>query len=84
MTYEKNGQLLEEADQFLYEEEIYLDFPPTRWELFRIKKYSSKTPINKKDARAFSESHGCYVQRYWEMIAAPKQYLIEEGFKLKL
>lgn len=83
MKYEKNGLILEESDQFLYQEELYLAFP-NRWELYRVKNYSSKAPINKKNARAYSENHGCYVQRYWELIAAPKQYLINEGFKLKL
>lgn len=83
MTYIKKGQELEEADQFLYSEELYLSYPG-RWELFRTKTYTSKVPVNKKDARAYSESHGCYVYRFWELIAAPKQYLINEGFKPKL
>lgn len=83
MTYYKKSQELEEADQFLYLEELYLEFP-NRIELFRTKFYSAVTPIKKKNARAYSENHGCYIQRYWELIAAPKQYLINEGFKLKL
>lgn len=83
MTYTKNGQDLEEATQFVYLEELYLTYP-SRWELFRSKEYTSKHLVNKGNARAYSESHGCYIQRYWELIAAPKQYLMSQGFKLKL
>ena len=81
MVFRKKDQLVDEADQFLYLEEIYLCYS-TRFELFRSKHYISKVPINKKNARAYSESHGCYVQRYWELEAAPREYLISEGFKL--
>lgn len=83
MTYEKKGQLVNEADQFLYLEEIYLYYP-NRFELYRSKYYTSKVPVDKKDSRIYSESHSCYVQRYWELEAAPRGYLISEGFKPKL
>lgn len=81
MIFKKKDQLVDEADQFLYLEEIYLCYP-TRFELFRSKHYTSKVSINKKNTQAYSESHGCYVQRYWELEAAPREYLISEGFKL--
>ena len=83
MIFKKKNQLVDEADQFLYLEEIYLYYP-SRFELFRSKYYTSKVPINKKNARAYSESHGCYVQRYWKLETAPKQYLISKEFKPKL
>ena len=80
MVFKKNNQLVNEADQFLYLEEIYLCYP-TRVELFRSKHYTSKIPINRNNTHACSESHGCYIQRYWELEAAPREYLISEGFK---
>lgn len=80
MVFKKKDQLVDEADQFLYLEEIYLCYP-TRVELFRSKHYTSKIPINRKNTHAYSESHGCYIQRYWELEAAPLEYLISEGFK---
>lgn len=80
MVFKKKDQLVDEANQFLYLEEIYLCYP-TKFELFRSKRYASKVPINKKNSQAYSESHGCYVQRYWELEAAPREYLISEGFK---
>lgn len=83
MLYEKNGQILEVADQFLYEENIFLSYP-NRWELFRSKIYKSKNPIYKKNSRVHNEDHGCYILRYWELIAAPKHYLINKGFRRKL
>ena len=83
MTYEKEGQLVNEAEQFLYLEEIYLCYP-NRFELYRSKHYTSKVPIDKKNSRIYSESHGCYVQRYWKLETAPKQYLISKEFKPKL
>ena len=51
MVFKKKGQLVDEADQFLYLEEIYLCYP-TRFELFRSKHYTSKTPINRKNTHA--------------------------------
>lgn len=83
MVYEKNGQLIKAADRFLYLEELYLSYP-NRWELFRSKTYMSKIPISNKNSKVYNKTHGCYVFRYWELIAAPKQFLIDEGFKLKL
>jgi hypothetical protein len=83
MTYIKDDQVLEEADQFIYEEDIYLGFPD-RWELYRSKLYASKKPIYRPNSRVPSENHGYQVQRYWELIGAPKKYLIEEGFKVQL
>ena len=83
MTYEKKGQLVNEADQFLYLDEIYLCYP-NRFESYRSKHYTYKVPADKKDSRIYSESHGCYVQRYWKLETAPKQYLISKEFKPKL
>lgn len=83
MYYEKDGLVLEEADQFLYEEDLYLSYP-NRLELYRTKQYKSKIPIQRPNSRAYSENRGCYIQRFWEMIGAPKQYLEDEGFKVKL
>lgn len=83
MTYTKNGQTLEESDRFLYLEEIFLSYP-RRWELSRSQIYSSKTPVKGKNSRIYRENRGCYIQRFWELIAAPKQYLISQGFKPKL
>lgn len=83
MMYIKDNLIIEEAKEFLYEEELYLSFP-NRWELYRVKTYSSKEPVSKPNSRAYSEKQGCYIQRFWELIGAPKQYLEDEGFKLKL
>lgn len=84
MTYEKKGKELEVARNFIYSEEVFLNYPG-RWELFRSQKYSSKVPVfRKKCSQVYSESHGCFIKRYWELIAAPEQYLIEQGFKPKL
>ena len=54
MVFKKKDQLVDEADQFLYLEEIYLYYP-SRFELFRSKHYTSKVPINKKNARKLSD-----------------------------
>ncbi len=84
MLYIKKNKELEEADQFLYQEELYLRFTSGRWELYRTKQYSSKEPIQRRDDCAYSEAYKCYVHRFWDLIAAPKHYLIEQGFKLKV
>lgn len=83
MTYECKGQTLEEANRFLYSEEIYLVYPK-RFELFRRKTYSSEVPVDRKHSRIYSENHGCYIERDWELLAAPKQYLLSQGYKPKL
>lgn len=83
MTYKKDGVELEESDQFLYLEEIYL-LSKKCWELYKSRTYSSKNLIEKQNSRAYNEEHKCHIFRYWELVAAPKQYLESNGFILKV
>lgn len=83
MVYTKNSQTLSEANRFIYQEDIYFIYQKgCQW--VRTKYYASSTPINKKDDKAYNKEYKCYIQRYWELIAAPKQYLIDQGFKPKV
>lgn len=79
MNYIKEGIIIKEADLFTYSEEIYLSYP-NRWELYRSKTYVSKTPLSNKNSSAYSAKQKCHVYRTWELIGAPKEFLIKEGF----
>lgn len=78
--YRKNGQLIEEAKQFLYEEAIYLDYS-NRLELYRTKLYKSSSPIFKNNTSVYNKASNCRIIRYWALIGAPKEYLKAKGFK---
>lgn len=80
MLYEKNGDVVETGDAFLYVEEIYLKFP-NRYELFRVKKYMSKKEINRPTTYTFNPKLQCKIIRYWLLDTAPEKYLITNGFK---
>jgi hypothetical protein len=78
--YRKNGESIEEAKQFLYEEEIYLKYT-NRLEFYRSKLYKAPSPVSKSNASVYNEAGHCTVIRYWNLIGAPKQYLESKGFK---
>ncbi len=78
--YRKNGESIEEAKQFLYEEEIYLKYA-NRLEFYRSKLYKAPSPIYKNNASAYSKVYHCTIIRYWNLVGAPKQYLESKGFK---
>lgn len=78
--YRKNGELIEEAKQFLYEEAIYLDYS-NRLELYRTKLYKSSSPIFKNNTSVYNKTGHCNIIRYWTLIGAPKEYLKAKGFK---
>lgn len=83
MIYEKDGHRLEEANKFVYLEEIYLIYPK-RSELYKSKTYVSDRLVNKPSSGVYNKELGCYVHRSWEMEAAPPDYLKSKGYKLAI
>ena len=82
MIYVKDLEEIAESDTFEYSIELYLEYK-NRSELYSIESISSKKLIENKEVRAYSNLYNCYVQRFFELRAAPKNYLIENGFKPK-
>lgn len=80
MLYEKNGNVVETGDGFIYIEEIYLKFP-NRYELFRTKRYKSIKPIDRPDSSTYSSKNKCKIMRYWLLDIAPERYLKINGYK---
>lgn len=81
--YCKQGAEVTVSSRFLYLEEIYLS-NKSHWALYKSQKYKSKVPIKCENTIRYSEKHSCCIHRYWELLSAPEEFLIKNGFKLKL
>ena len=81
--YCKQGAEVTVSSRFLYLEEIYLS-NNNHWALYRSQKYKSKVPIKCENTIRYSKKYSCYIHRYWELLSAPKEFLIKNGFKPKL
>lgn len=81
--YCKQGAEVTVSSRFLYLEEIYLS-SNNQWALYRSQKYKSKVPIKCENTIRYSKKHSCCIHRYWELLSAPEEFLIKNGFKPKL
>lgn len=41
-------------------------------------------PIKYENTIRYSKKHSCCIHRYWELLSAPEEFLIKNGFKPKL
>lgn len=81
MIYEKDGDFVQVAEQFVYEDSIYKVFKEgiALWETHY---YSSSKPIKlkKKDYINRKKKSDEYFIRFFTLEFAPESYLINNGF----
>lgn len=80
--YYKGDQFLRVSPKFVYNESVY-----KIWDrgavLLKETYYVSKAPMNLKRVQTSIIKEGFRIQRFIELESAPKEYLINKGYKRK-
>lgn len=81
VLYEKEGQVVQVNDKFIYEDSIYQVFKGGI-ALWQEKYYASPKPIKlkKKDLTNRKKKSDTYLVRYFTLEFAPKNWLQKEGY----
>lgn len=85
ILYEKEGQIVQVNDKFIYEDSIYQVFKGGI-ALYEEKYYASSKPIKlkKKDLTNRKKKSDTYLVRYFTLEFAPESWLQKEGFTIIL
>lgn len=83
VLYEKEGQIVQVNDKFIYEDSIYQVFKGGI-ALYEEKHYASSKPIKlkKKDLTNRKKKSDTYLVRYFTLEFAPEDWLQKEGFTI--
>ena len=84
VLYEKNGEIVQVNDKFIYEDVIYKVFKEGI-ALWDTKYYSSDKPIKlkKKQFTNRKKKSSEYLVRYFTLEFAPESWLIKNSYKKK-
>lgn len=80
--YIKKDHTCMASDKFMYSDEIYR-IEKNRAYLIQEKYYTSSKTLNVKVIPVLKKFNGCIIQRFFELIGAPEEYLINNGYKYK-
>lgn len=83
ILYEKEDQIVQVNDKFIYEDSIYQVFKGGI-ALYEEKYYASSKPIKlkKKDLTNRKKKSDTYLVRYFTLEFAPESWLQKEGFTI--
>ena len=80
MHYERDGVKIGVSDKFIYLDEIYIKFKEGV-SLYKSTYYKSDKPIKlKKKDYIGNKKKSSYLIRFFDLLYAPEDYLINNGF----